>query len=297
MSALVYLPLLVPVLAAAAGRPLAARLEPRLATWLLTATTVALAAFSTAALALMAASALARAPVLAALGDYSQPVLRRGDPVPALAGMAAALMSHVSAVLNSASTIITIDLYKKLMNREVTERQQVYFGRWSGAIVLLASIWIAIRFTTKTTTLFETMQTVFFFIAPPFAVVFTMGVLWRRANGFAAVATIVTGFMVSWALFQYELLGRFNTFNHRAICCWLCCMAVMIAASLLSAAPPKEKTDGIIWNKSYLMLPREEREKYRGWKDWRIWWVLFVSIILSIYGFFLWYRFQHPWQM
>ena len=82
MSALVYLPLLVPVLAAAAARPLAARLEPRLATWLLTATTVALAAFSTAALALMAASALARSPLLAALGDYSQPVLRRGDPVP-----------------------------------------------------------------------------------------------------------------------------------------------------------------------------------------------------------------------
>ena len=88
MSALVYLPLLVPVLAAAAARPLAARLEPRLATWLLTATTVALAAFSTAALALMTASVLARSPLLAALGDYSQPVLRRGDPVPALAGMA-----------------------------------------------------------------------------------------------------------------------------------------------------------------------------------------------------------------
>jgi Zn-dependent protease with chaperone function len=98
MSALVYLPLLVPVLAAAAARPLAARLEPRLATWLLTATTVALAAFSTAALALMTASALAQAPLLAALGDYSQPVLRRGDPVPALAGMAAALLLTAAAV-------------------------------------------------------------------------------------------------------------------------------------------------------------------------------------------------------
>jgi Zn-dependent protease with chaperone function len=98
MNALVYLPLLVPVLAAAAARPLAARLEPRLATWLLTAATVALAAFSTAALALMAASALARVPVLAALGDYSQPVLRRGDPVPALAGMAAALLLTAAAV-------------------------------------------------------------------------------------------------------------------------------------------------------------------------------------------------------
>ena len=98
MSALVYLPLLVPVLAAVAARPLAARLEPRLATWLLTATTVALAAFSTAALALLAASALAQVPFLASLGNYSQPVLRSGDPVPAVAGSAAALLLTAAAV-------------------------------------------------------------------------------------------------------------------------------------------------------------------------------------------------------
>jgi hypothetical protein len=54
MGALIYLPLLVPALAAVAARPLAGRLEPLLATWLLTAVTVALAAFSTAALALLA---------------------------------------------------------------------------------------------------------------------------------------------------------------------------------------------------------------------------------------------------
>src|SRR6516164_2373868 len=98
MNALVYLPLLVPVLAAAAARPLAARLEPRLATWLLTATMVALAAFSTAALALLAASALARVPFLAALGNYSQPALRSGDPVPAVAGSAAALLLTAVAI-------------------------------------------------------------------------------------------------------------------------------------------------------------------------------------------------------
>ena len=98
MDLAVYLPLLIPALATVAARPLAARLEPRLATWLLTATAVALAVFSTAALALLAASALARAPFLAALGDYSQPALRRGDPVPALAGVAAALLLTAAAV-------------------------------------------------------------------------------------------------------------------------------------------------------------------------------------------------------
>src|SRR6201987_4177375 len=98
MNAVVYLPLLVPVLAAAAARSLAAGREPRRATWLLTATTVALAVFSTAALALLAASALARVPFLAALGGYSQPVLRSGDPAPALAGSAAALLLTAVAV-------------------------------------------------------------------------------------------------------------------------------------------------------------------------------------------------------
>jgi solute:Na+ symporter, SSS family len=213
-----------------------------------------------------------------------------------LAGMAAALMGHVATVLNSASTVVTLDLYKKLSRHEVTEKQQVRVGRWSGVLVLAASIWIAIIFTQQPdTTLFEKIQTVLFFIAPPFAVVFTLGILWRRANGTAAIATMILGFVCSWALLQFELLGRFNTFNHRALACWILCMTVMIVTSLLTAPPPKEKTEGIIWNKSYLSLPPEERAKYRGLKDWRIWWGIFVGIVLAIYGFFLWHRLRHPW--
>src|SRR5207249_3550211 len=155
---------------------------------------------------------------------------------------------------------------------EVSERQQVSFGRWSSAAVLIASIWFAIYFTNSNTTLFEKIQTVFFFIAPPFAVIFTLGVLWKRANGAAAVATILLGFIFSGALFYYKLLGPYNTFNHRALVAWIFCMLIMIVTSLLTAPPPREKTEGIIWNKSYLSLPPEEQNKYRGIKDWRIWW-------------------------
>ena len=41
----------------------------------------------------------------------------------------------------------------------------------------------------------------------------------------------------------------------------------------------------------------EEKQRYRGWQDFRIWWLLFVGIILAIYAFFLWFRFQHPVKM
>ena len=214
-----------------------------------------------------------------------------------LAGMAAALMGHVATVLNSAATIVTIDLYKRLTRREVTDAQQVRFGRWAGVVVLIASIWVAISFTNDAARpLFEKIQTVFFYIAPPFAVIFTLGILWRRANALAAVVTIISGFVFTWALAEFQVLGKYNTYNHRALCAWVFCMLVMITASLATAPPPKEKTEGIIWNKSYMMLPPEERNRYRGLKDWRIWWGLFVGIVLSIYGLFLWYRIQHPWK-
>src|SRR5215468_7759296 len=95
---LVYLPLLIPVLAAATARPLAARLEPREATWLLTAAAVILAGCSTVALALLAASAAARVPVMASLGHYSQNVVHRSDHTPAAAGAVAAVVLTVAAV-------------------------------------------------------------------------------------------------------------------------------------------------------------------------------------------------------
>src|SRR5262249_39513096 len=86
-----YLPLVIPALAGVAARPLAARLEPRLATWLLTAATVALAACSTDARPLLAGVGAARCPALAAVRDYSLAVMRRADPIPLTAGALAAL--------------------------------------------------------------------------------------------------------------------------------------------------------------------------------------------------------------
>ena len=95
---LLCLPLVIPALAGVAARPLAALLEPRQATWLLTIAAVALAACSTIALALLTAFAAARAPFLAALGDYSQHIIQRGDPIPSLAGAVAGLALVAAAV-------------------------------------------------------------------------------------------------------------------------------------------------------------------------------------------------------
>jgi len=90
MELAVYVPLLVPALAALAARPLAARLPPAVAAWLLTASALALALASSAALGVLALSAVIRIRFIDAVGHLSGDVLRSGDavsiPVAVLAG-------------------------------------------------------------------------------------------------------------------------------------------------------------------------------------------------------------------
>ena len=91
MRVAVYVPLAVSVIAALAARPLADRLPPRLATWLLMTGGLVLAAATWATLAVLTLATAVRLPALAALGGLSVRVLGRGDPVPAAIGVAAAV--------------------------------------------------------------------------------------------------------------------------------------------------------------------------------------------------------------
>jgi SSS family solute:Na+ symporter len=212
-----------------------------------------------------------------------------------LAGMAAALMSTVSTVLNSTSTLLTIDLYKNLIRPQASDREQVIFGMGASVVVLGVSIFIAFLYIESPEALFRLVQRVFFWIAPPFSVVFLLGILWRRANGIAAVATIVCGFafrmIAEWIV--WPMLPRLrvyqDAYQHGALITWMFCMAVMIAGSLLTEPPAPEQTQGVIWNRSFLNLPPDERQRYGGWKNFILWWLLFVAIVLGIYGFFLWF--------
>jgi Zn-dependent protease with chaperone function len=77
----VYIPLLVPALAALTAQPLARRLPPAAATWLLVASSVALAVASSGVLGVLALSAVVRMRPVDAIGHLSGPVIRSGDAV------------------------------------------------------------------------------------------------------------------------------------------------------------------------------------------------------------------------
>jgi len=94
----VYLPLVVPVLAAIAARPLADRLPPAAATWLLAASALALALASSAVLGMLTLSALVRLPVVATLWHLSRPVIASGNAVSLPVAIVAGGLLAVAAV-------------------------------------------------------------------------------------------------------------------------------------------------------------------------------------------------------
>jgi hypothetical protein len=97
MHLLVYLPLLFPLPAALAARPLADRLEPKLATWLLTASALTLAALGCAALGVLTVAGLIRLPLGGLVGNWSSATVRGTDPVTVMEAIVAAVLLAAAA--------------------------------------------------------------------------------------------------------------------------------------------------------------------------------------------------------
>lgn len=107
MHVAVYLPLLVPLLAAVLARPLAERLPPAAATWLLALSAVGLAAASSAVLGMLAITALVRIPLIDSLGGISRSVISQDDPASVPVAIAA------GALLTAAATAACRALWRR----------------------------------------------------------------------------------------------------------------------------------------------------------------------------------------
>src|SRR5207249_11594201 len=124
-----------------------------------------------------------------------------------IAALMAALMGAMSSVFNSASTLVTLDFYKKLAPH-ANERQLVNFGRAAtGVLVLLGVLWVPfIRLISSQ--LFIYLQAVQAYISPPIAVCFIFGILWTRVNGTGAITTMLSGLVLGSARYLSHVLDN-----------------------------------------------------------------------------------------
>lgn len=120
-----------------------------------------------------------------------------------LAAFIAALMSSIDSYLNSASVIVTSDLYKRFIDSEASHRRLLLIGRIMTAILVAWAIAFALLLTNASSGIYAIFQTLMaFFQGPAFAVLMT-GLLWRRATGKAAFVGFLSG--VAFAVTLYTL--------------------------------------------------------------------------------------------
>jgi solute:Na+ symporter, SSS family len=111
----------------------------------------------------------------------------------AFAALVAAVVSSLASMLNSTSTIFTLDIYKSLINKKASERQLVKTGRISAFVALLVAMVAAKPLLGGLDQAFQYIQEYTGFIYPGVVVVFGMGILWKRATNRAALwTTIIT---------------------------------------------------------------------------------------------------------
>lgn len=115
-----------------------------------------------------------------------------------------AVLSTFNAVLNSASTIFSVDVYKRLINREATERKMVRMGRLTATLLALLSIVSAPLVANASEGLYQLLQELngIFFI--PIASIMLGGFLFRQPSAAGAKAALFTG-LVFYVLCTFVL--------------------------------------------------------------------------------------------
>ncbi len=180
-----------------------------------------------------------------------------------VAGLLAALMSSLAGVFNASSTLFTMDFYRKVRPR-ASEHRLVWIGRVATTVmVLIGLFWIPVIQGAKG--LYDYLQTVQGYLAPPIFVVFFLGVFSKRLNAKGCLAALITGFAlgvfrlavdtpVSLGLPGFEdgyaagsLLWIVNNiyFQYFSLFIFLVCVVVMVAVSYATERPALERIQGL----------------------------------------------------
>jgi SSS family solute:Na+ symporter len=219
-----------------------------------------------------------------------------------VAGLIAALMSSMAGAFNASSTLFTMDLYQKLRPNS-SQHELVWMGRVATAVmVVVALLWIPVIEGARG--LYEYLQSVQGYLAPPIFTVFFFGIFNKRLNTKGCISALVVGFLlgtfrllvdtpVALHLSGYEngytqgsFLWVVNNiyFQYYSLLVFVVSVVVMIGVSYATAAPAVERLSGL----TFATITDEHREESRSsWTRWDVLASAFVLVlILCVYLYF-----------
>lgn len=208
-------------------------------------------------------------------------------------GLLAALMSSLASVFNSCSTLFTMDIYKKV-KPETSEKKLVSVGRIATAVVVILGIlWVPVM-SGISSVLYQYLQSVQSYLAPPIAAVFLLGLLYKRINAKGALSALVGGFVIGMLRIILELnkdslngfLYTFANINFLYFCIilFVFCVIVLIGVSLATEKPKEAQLNGL----TFATTLKEDKEVSRS--SWNRWDVIasagIIIILIFVYIYF-----------
>ncbi|MCJ7674407.1 MAG: sodium:solute symporter, partial [Sedimentisphaerales bacterium] len=169
-----------------------------------------------------------------------------------VAGLLAALMSSLAGCFNASSTLFTMDFYSKF-RPQASQHQLVWMGRIATTVmVLIGLLWIPVIRGGKG--LYDYLQTIQGYLAPPIFVVFFLGVFMKRLNSKGCLAALIVGFamgllrlaidtpvklkyIASYTQGSFFWIMNNIFFQYYSLLIFIVCVVVMIVVSYATAAP------------------------------------------------------------
>ncbi len=217
-----------------------------------------------------------------------------------VAGMLAALMSSLSSTFNASATLFTMDFYSKL-HPNVSQKRLVWIGRLATTVMVLIGLaWIPVIQGGRG--LYDYLQGVQAYLAPPIFVVFFLGVFWKRLNAPGCLAALIVGFLMGLfrlavdtppqliAGFQYtpdSFLWIVNNmfFQYYSILILLVCVVVMVGVSYATAAPDYQRISGLTYGTA---TAADRLETRNSWNAVDV--IASVAILVAILAAYLYFR-------
>ncbi len=179
-----------------------------------------------------------------------------------VAALMAALMSSLSSLFNSTATLFTVDIYEKL-RPDAGERRYVQVGRLATVVVVvLGLVWIPVMPMISKGGLYQYLQSVQGYLAPPITAVFLLGIFWSRMNHRGAVWGLGLGFALGTAKLLIQALfgagkiespallaavGDFNFLYFSGVL-FLVSVITIVLASRLDPPPDRDRIRGLTWD-------------------------------------------------
>jgi SSS family solute:Na+ symporter len=186
-----------------------------------------------------------------------------------VAGFIAATMVSIASMLNSASTLITMDVIRQF-KPDLSDVQVVRIGRWTTAGLLCVAVAWAPQLQMFPS-LWQYLQAVLAYAVPPVVALFIVGMFWRGANAHGAATAMLLGSVCGFALFLINAVLHWTHFHflYAAPILTLLDAAILIGVSLCMPTSAAHTSDATMWKPAFSRAEQVRLRLVPIWKDYR----------------------------